>query len=452
MRRLSRILVTAALVALPLVGPAAARAQTPGRVPADAIDFWSALGDPTLEGLIARAFDSNLGLEAAGARIRAAKAQRLESTLDLVPSITATAGYSRQQFASASFPGAATGLPDHGLWDAGVQISWELDVFGRMRRTVAARNAMIDAAEVDVDDVRVLLAAEVAAAYFDLRGAQDRLAVATRNAENQRNTLQVTLDRLEAGRGTALDSERASAQLSSTLAVIPQLETAVAAASHRIDALLGATPGTTEIEPAASTLDMPPAIPSDLSDTLIRARPDVRSAEHRLEASSALVGAAKAGYLPRLSISGGAGYTAGAFDAIGESGTPRYAVGPVLSWPLFDLGRVKAGVDEARAQEAEASARYRQAILDARQELLTAIVAYERSRDRLGHLENAAAASERATDLARLRYEEGASDFLQVLDAERTQLDAQDRLAQGRSGVTAALVAVYRALGGRWPH
>jgi NodT family efflux transporter outer membrane factor (OMF) lipoprotein len=444
------MMAVAALAALSIPAPPAA-AQAPGGAPSDAMQLWREIGDPVLERLLAQALVSNLGIEAADARVESARARRRVSTLDLVPSVTATGGYSRQQLANASFPGSGASLPDRGLWDAGVQISWELDVFGRTRRTVDGRNALIDAAEVDVDDVRVLLAAEVAAAYFDLRGAQDRLAVATRNAENQRNTLQVTLDRLEAGRGTALDSERAQAQLSSTLAVVPLLETAVAAASHRIDALLGQTPGSTAIEPRAGAVRLPEAIPADVPEGLIRARPDVRSAEHRLEASTAFVGAAKADYLPRLSIAGGAGYTAGAFDAIGDSGTPRYAVGPVLSWPLFDLGRVKARVDEARANEAEASARYRQSILDARQELETAVVAYNRSRDRLRHLENAADASERATDLARLRYEEGASDFLQVLDAERTQLDAQDRLAQGRADVTAALVAVYRVRGGQWP-
>jgi NodT family efflux transporter outer membrane factor (OMF) lipoprotein len=450
MRSTARTVAIAVLVAISFA-PDTSAAQTHGPAERQAIEFWRAIGDPALERLIAQAFESNLEIEAAGARVESARARRVESTLDLVPSITATAGYSRQQLASASFPGSPAALPDRGLWDAGVQISWDLDVFGRTRRTLDARNALIDAAEVDIEDVRVLLAAEVAAAYFDLREAYDRLAVASRNADNQRNTLQVTLDRLEAGRGTALDSERARAQLSSTLAVIPQLETAVTAASHRIDALLGRTPGSTTIEPPIAALDLPDTIPANVPEALIRARPDVRSAEHRLEASSALVGAAKADYLPRLSIAGGAGYTAGAFHAIGDSGTPRYAVGPVLSWPLFDLGRVKARVDEARANEAEASARFRQSILVARRELQTAIVAWRGSRDRLTHLEDAAAASERATDLARLRYEEGASDFLQVLDAERTRLEAQDRLAQGRAGLTAALVAVYRALGGHWP-
>lgn len=442
----------AAALALGLV--TAAPADATAQDEPEAVAFWSRFGDPTLEGLIARALDANLDLRAAGARVESARAQRLGSALDLAPAITATAGYSRQQLASATFPGPGGGsLPDQELWDAGLRLSWELDVFGRTRRSLQGRNALVDAAEVDVEDVRVLLAAEVAAAYFDLRGADDRLTVARRNAENQRRTLQVTIDRLEAGRGTALDTERARAQLSSTLAAIPLLETAVAAARHRIDALLGRQPGAEPIdfEGRFPSLLLPDTLALTGTEALIRSRPDVRSAERRLAASSAFVGAARADYLPRLSVTGVAGYTAPAFDALGATGTPRYAIGPVISWPLFDLGRVHAGVEAARAEEDEAAARYDQAVLDARAELETALVAYHRSEERLGHLEDAAAASERATELALLRFEEGASDFLQVLDAERTQLDAQDRLAQGRTEATHALVAVYRALGGRWP-
>ena len=441
-------------LALSTLAPAAHAQPLPHRTEsATAVGFWRSFGDPTLEALIGRALEANLDLRAAGARVDAARAERLSSALDLVPSITAVAGYSRQQLATAAVPGPGAGALGQELWDAGVQLSWEVDVFGRARRSLQARNALIDAAEGEVDDVGVLLAAEVALAYFDLRGARNRLAVAGRNARNQRETLEVTLDRLEAGRGTALDSERAQAQLSSTLAAIPLLETAVAAARHRIDVLLGRPPGSTgaELGEDSAPVTLPDTLALSISQALILSRPDVRSAEHRLAASSASVGSAKAEYLPRLSITGVAGYTAGAFDALGGSGTPRYAVGPVVSWPLLDLGRVQARVNAARADEAEAEARYESAILNARADVETALVAYHGTQARLRHLEEAAAASERATELARLRFDEGASDFLQVLDAERTQLDAQDRLALGRTEAMTALVAVYRALGGQWP-
>ena len=168
----------------------------------------------------------------------------------------------------------------------------------------------------------------------------------------------------------------------------------------------------------------------------------------QLAAGSAFVGAAKAAYLPRLSIGGGLGYVGTTFDALGNSNRPRYAIGPVISWPALNLGRVRAGVDVARAQEAEAEAYYRKTQLQASEEIETTVVTYNKARRSLEYLAAAARASERAAALARLRFDEGASDFLQVLDAERTMLEAQDRLAAGRTAATTGLIAVYRALGG----
>lgn len=445
MRR-AAALVLALAAAAP---PTGARAQERG-APASPLAFWQTLGDPTLERLIGRALDANPDVRAVRARVGEARAMRTAAALDLTPSVTASAAYSRQRFAAAAFPGAGGGSPsDLDVWEAGVQLGWELDVFGRLRGSLDGQNALLDAAEEDLRGVRVLLAAEVAAAYFDLRGAQDRLAVARRNAENQRSTLRLTQDRLELGRGSALDTERAQAQLSSTLATIPALEAALAAAAHRLAVLLGQDP-----QASLPELDLeaaPPSLPElRIADpgAVARRRPDVRAALHRRDAGAAFVGAARADYLPRISVGAAVGYTANAFDALGDSGTPRYVVGPVVSWPLLDLGRVKTRVDAARAGAAEAEARYERTRLAALEEIETSLAAYTHTRARLHHLEEAAAASERATELARLRFEEGATDFLEVLDAERRMLEAQDRLAAGRTEAAGWLVAVYRALGG----
>jgi NodT family efflux transporter outer membrane factor (OMF) lipoprotein len=344
-------------------------------------------------------------------------------------------------------------FPDQNVWDAGLQLSWELDVFGRIRKSTQGRGALISAAEEDVQDLQVLLTAELAVAYFDLRGAQDRLQVARRNAENQRHTLEVTVQRLDAGRGNAFDSERARAQLSSTLAGIPTLEAAIAAVQQRIAVLIGRQ--TAELGDTAGGRASMPRLPESVvvpnADAIVRLRPDVRSAERQLAAGSAFVGAAKAAYLPRISIGGGMGYVSNTFESLGNSNMPRYAIGPVISWPALNLGRVKAGVDAARAQEAEAEAHYRKTRLQAHQEIETSVFAYNKARESLEYLEAAAGASERAAALARLRFDEGATDFLQVLDAERTMLEAQDRLAAGRTAATTGLVAVYRALGGALP-
>ena len=411
--------------------------------------FWQALGDTTLVRLIVAALDANRDVVAAEARIAAARATRVHTALDLGPAITASAGYSRQQLSSATVPGAGTSLPDQELWDAGVRLNWELDVFGRTRRSLQGRNALVDAAEEDVRDVGVTIAAEVARAYFDLRGLEDRLDVARRNAENQQSSLGLTRDRLDAGSGTALDTERAQAQLSSTLAEIPALEASIAAVQHRIAVLLGRSPGEAAVPPGGPTrLELPAQLALADPEEAVRRRPDVQSAASRVAARRAFVSAAKADYLPRIAIGGVAGYTASQFDALGNSGTPRYTVGPVISWPLLDIGRVKTGVDQARAGENEAAAQHQQTVLRALEEVETSLAAYAKARERLQHLEDAAAASERATDLARLRFREGGADFLEVLDAESRQLAAQDRLAAGRTEATTWLVAVYRAVGG----
>ncbi len=441
-----------ALLALLIIGGAVqARGQESEFTPS--VAFWKTLGDTTLVRLVGEVVKSNHDVVAARARLRGARASRLQAALDFAPTVTATASYTRQRFASASFPGSFGGaFPDQSVWDAGLQLSWELDVFGRIRKTTQGRGALIAAAEEDVQDLQVLLASELAIAYFDLRGAQDRLQVARRNAENQQHTLDVTLQRLEAGRGNEFDSERARAQLNSTLAGIPELEASIAAVEHRIAVLVGGPASGLKQETAEHAAAAPPALPDSIlvpnPDVVVRLRPDVRSAERQLAAGNAFVGAAKAAYLPRIALGGGMGYVGSSFEALGNSNTPRYAIGPVISWPALNLGRVKAGVDVARAQEAEAEAYYRKTQLQASEEIATSVVTYNKARRSLDYLEAAARASEHAAALARLRFDEGATDFLQVLDAERTMLEAQDRLAAGSTAATTGLVAVYRALGG----
>ena len=441
-----------ALLALVTIAMGAARAQEPEVT--SQLAFWKSLGDTTLTRLVSAAVKSNYDMAAARARLSGARAERTRTALDFAPTVTAAASYTRQRLASASFPGNfPAAFPDQNVWDAGLQLSWELDVFGRIRKSTQGQGALIGAAEENVADAQVLLSAELAGAYFDLRGAQDRLQVARRNAENQQHTLDVTLQRLEAGRGNEFDSERARAQLNSTLAGIPALESSIAAIEHRIAVLVG-RPATGLDADGAERIAMP-ALPDSIvvpsPDIVVRRRPDVRSAERGLAASNAFVGAAKAEYLPRISIGGGAGYVGNSWDALSNSNTPRYAIGPVISWPALNLGRVKAGVDAARAQEAEAEAYYRKAQLQASEEIASTVVAYNKARQSLEYLQAAANASERAAGLARLRFDEGASDFLQVLDAERTMLEAQDRLATGRTAATTSLVALYRALGGAMP-
>jgi NodT family efflux transporter outer membrane factor (OMF) lipoprotein len=415
--------------------------------------FWRGLGDSTLTLLISEALDGNPDVHVARARLRSARAARRLSAFDFAPTVTARAGFTRQQLAGAQFPGVASQLPRQDLWDGGFDASWELDIFGRIGRTVRAGGAFVSSAQEDVHDTQLSLAAEVARTYFELRGAQSELAVANRNAENQRRTVALTEERLAAGRGTAFDTERAKAELSLTLSGTPAIEARIAASQYRLATLLGRSPEALPraILASAELPELPDVVSVGSPAELVRRRPDVLSAERQLAAETMLVGAARTDYLPRLSIGGSVGYTSTAFDALGNAGTSRFLVGPVLSWPFLDIGRVRTRVDEARAHADEARAHYTSAVLGAIEEAETAIVAYERARARLTSLSDAARSSAHAAELAQLRFQEGATDFLQVLDAQRTLLSAESQLAIGRTAAATALVALYKAVGGAMP-
>lgn len=415
--------------------------------------YWRQLGDTTLDRLVGELLHENLDVRTAEARVRGARAARTNAKLDFVPAITFAAGYTRQRLATATFPGQSGPFPDQDIWDAGFDAGWEIDIFGRVRKNVRAQGALIEAAEEDVRNVQVILTAELARNYFELRGAQQQLAVARLNAENQRQSLQVTQDRLDAGKGTAFDTERAKAQVSTTLASIPTLEAQVAASQYSIGVLVGRPPAAVAAELVdAVELPSPPDSVELLNpDSLIKLRPDVAAAERQFAAGQALVGAAKADYWPRLTVGGSAGFTSDLPGSLGNEGTFRYAVGPVISWPALNLGRVKASVDASRAQADAAQAQYTQVVLAAMQDVETSLSRYRTARARLDRLDDAAASSERAAELARLRFSEGVTDFLQVLDAERTQLDAQTQAALGRTDAATAYAALFKALGGVLP-
>src|SRR5437762_2519610 len=419
--------------------------------PAVSADYWDQLGDTTLSRLIGEVQRANLDVRAARARVSAARSDRVRSALELTPATTVSAGYARQRLSSASFPGASGVFPDQSVWNAGVDAAWDLDVFGRIRHTVQAQGALVGVAQAELRDVQVWFTAELARAYFELRGAQEQLLVARQNAENQRRTFDLTRERLEAGRGSSFDTERAQAQLSSTLASIPARAAQVAAAQYRIGTLVGRSPSEVarELEQTAALPQLPEVTSIGTPDVVVRYRPDVAAAERFAAAQGALVGAAKASYLPRLSIGGTAGYAAPEFRSVGNQWTLRYAVGPVITWPGLNLGRAEAEVNAAEAREEAARAQYSRVVLSAMEDMETSLARYRAGRLQVERLQDASAASERAAELARMRFREGVTDFLQVLDAERTQLEAQDRLAQGRIDAATADAALYKATGGR---
>ena len=414
--------------------------------------FWADLGDSTLTMLIREAHRANMDVRIAQSRLTSARAARRLASYDLVPTITGTGSTSRQQFSLAQTPGLTSQLPASQLWDVGFDASWEVDVFGRVGRTVRAQGALAESSVYSLEDVQVSVASEVARTYFDLRGAQRQLAVSVRNAANQRKVVKLTEDRLAAGRGTAFDTERAKSVLYLTLAATPVLESQIAQDRNRLAVLLGRTPNALPaLADSSPLLRLPDTLYVGSPDQLVHRRPDVLRAERQLAARSLFVGAARAEYLPRVTLAARAGYAATAVDSLFKRGTSRLLVGPVVTFPLFDIGRVRERVEVAQAVQDEAQATYNATVLQALEESESSLVAYDRAHARLAILESAVRSSALAADLSQQRFEAGLTDFLQVLDAERTLLDAENQLEQGRTAAATALVAVYKAVGGTWP-
>jgi multidrug efflux system outer membrane protein len=415
----------------------------------DIAQFWTVFGDATLSALVADALQANHDLRIAVARLDEARALRGAARMDLGPTVAARAGYTDQRLSQSQ---AVGGLRDIKGYDTGLDAVWELDFFGRVRRELQASNADLQAAEAALFDTQVVVSAELSRSYFELRGNQQRLAVANRNVDNQRETLALTQARLEAGSGTELDTSRATAQLAATRASIAPLEAAVARAIHRIGVLTGRNPAAlrARLELPAELPLVPEMIAVGDPAQLLRRRPDIRISERRLAASTARIGVAIADLFPRVSFVGSVGYAAGSFGSLGDAGSGTHRIAPGISWAVLDLGHVRARIAAARARNDGALATYEQTVLRALQETEDVLVTHARSRDRLLYLSEAATASQTAARLARLRFENGAVDFLQVLDAERSLLAAEDSLAQSRADTATSLVAVYKALGGGW--
>jgi multidrug efflux system outer membrane protein len=371
---------------------------------------------------------------------------------DQFPTVTFSGGYSRNLDAAEQLPGVDMRDREFDASQAGFDGLWELDLFGRVRRNVEAARADVGVSAATVRDARVSVIAEVARDYFILRGLQDQLALTQRNAENQFNTLKLTRNRLEAGRGNQLDTARAEAQWQTTLASIPSLEAAIATTMYRLSVLTGRQP--TALNATLAPPAPPPALPLinaiGTPEQLLRRRPDVRVAERRLAGATARIGVATADLFPKVTLTGEVGYLAPTFSELGASDSRFFSLGPSISWAAFDLGRVRARIGSARALTDAALAAYESAVLGALEDTEGALINYGRSQTRRDALRVAAAASDKAADLAQKRFEGGLIDFLEVLDAERTALSAELLLSQSRTDAATSLVAVYKALGAGW--
>lgn len=412
-------------------------------------DFWKAFNDPLLNELVEDSLRANHDVRIALSRLREARALRGESRLDLAPTVTASAGATDARASERQMP-VSNADRDQDYYDAGFDAFWELDFFGRVRRGVEAQSALVQAAEAQLYATQVTVTAEIARNYFELRGAQQRLEVARRNAANQEESLRITRARLDGGRGTQLDVSRAQSLLSATLATIPDLETTATYAMFRLGVLTGRSPDAL-VDRLAEARPLP-VLPDThrigTPEALLRRRPDIQVAERQLAAATARIGVAVADLFPRVSFTGRWGFDATSSADLGDAGSETFGFGPSIQWAAFDLGRVRQRINQREASASGALARYEQSVLQALEETDASLTSYAQALAKQQHLRQSAQSSTEAATIARARFESGVADFLTVLDAERTMLETEDRLAVSETQTATALLSMYKALGG----
>ncbi len=411
-------------------------------------EVWSAFREQELDALIQQALKANTQIAQALARLDETRALAGLSFYSLLPTVTADSGVQRNK-PSGKDPFIP---PDVGTTDTyrlGFDASWEIDLFGSLRRQSEAIYREVDARAAALDAVRLSVVAETAQAYFELRGTQARLAVQERNLANLQENLDILRQQLDAGRGTELDVTRANALGLSVAAQVPQTRAAVSAQEQRL-AVLTAQPLARLRTQLAARKDLPPM--PDLvavgtpADWLAR-RPDIREADRLLAAEVSRIGVRIAEFYPKLTLTGAFGVTAQSFGDLGSE-AQRWSYGPGLSWSFLDFGRVRQRVQAQRAVADGAVARYQETWLKALEETENTLAAYRAWNESCAALELAVRESRTSVALARLRYDAGASDYLTVLDAERSQLDLEDQYAEAQTRRATALAAVYKALAG----
>jgi outer membrane protein, multidrug efflux system len=419
----------------------------------DDVAFWRGFGDPQLASLIDDTLVANHDLRIALSRFDAANAMLRGARFDRWPTITAQGSASDARASADQIPGVARDERDGESYSAGVRLGWELDLFGRVRRSVEAQRAQTGATAADLQALRVSLVAEVANEYITLRGLQERLIVARQSAQSQAETLDLVERSFSAGRGTEFDTARTRAQLETTAARIPALEAQIAFTEHRLAVLVGKPPGALidALESTRSWPNPPTSLDPGTPGELLRRRPDIAAAEHRLHAATARIGVATADLFPRFTLGGLIGTQAiDSSDLFGrDSETRLVALG--VDWSFLDVGRVRARIAASDADAAGELARYEQTVLLALEETESALVRYAKAQLEDQHLQRAAADSARAAALARTRNEAGVGTLLDVLDAERSNLQAQDAMAQSRAAKLGGVIQLYRAMAGGWP-
>ncbi len=450
--------------------------------------WWRSFNDPTLDALIARAALGNLDLQEAVLRIVEARSQVQSAAAQGLPNLRATGSYQREQLGlkgllqedgvydkvdrlgapnspvNAIAPGAGAALQNGAnnvldqlsapinLWQVGFDATWELDLFGRVRRSVEAANAQTEAAYESRNDALLSLEAEVAQTYVQLRGAQTLHDIAGSLVEQQSETVRLTESQAKVGLASQLDVQSAKAQLAQTKTQLPQYDQQIAQALNALAYLVGEPPGALEAQLSTpqAVPPVPPVVPVGLPSTLARRRPDIRRAEANLHAATASVGVAVAQFYPDVSLTGKAGTRATNASDLARWSHLFYSFGPSVSLPIFQGGALVANLRISKAREAETALDYRKTVLIALRDVDNALVVYRTDQARRDALADSVAAQQTSFDLARDSYRKGLTSFINVLDAQRQLAQAREQYAQGTTQVSTDLVSLYKALGGGW--
>ncbi|WP_275554040.1 efflux transporter outer membrane subunit [Mixta sp. Marseille-Q2659] len=433
-------------------------------------DWWKSFNDPQLNSLIDRAIAGNLSLQQAVLRIAGAREQLSQARGGLFPSINGSASAQKQQLGAKGMlesNGVYSQLDQNApelrssldsltqpvsLYQGSFDASWELDLWGKVRRQVEAADAQQQESLESRNDALVSLEAEVARAYLQLRGAQSITRTLQTQIEVAQQTLELTQSQQRNGLAPQLDVENARAQLSSLRAQLPQYQAQTRQAMNGLAVLLGKPPGAldNELMTEKALPALPAAVPVGIPSTLARRRPDIRQAEANLHAATANIGVSVAQLFPSLSLTGQIGVRNTDADYLDNWSSHFYSYGPSLSIPIFQGGRLVSSVKLSRAQQANSALNYRQTVLTALQDVENALVSYRTDQERVTQMDETVSALQSSFDLASDSYRKGLSTFLDVLDAQRQLAQAKQQAEQARVQSSLDLVALYKALGGGW--
>ena len=417
-------------------------------------EWWQVFNDPVLSSLIQRATTSNIDLKIAANRLEQSRAARQVVGADQLPGVAAGMGYQRERNSAEGLndPSGKAGKSAFSLWDGGFDASWEIDLWGRVRREVEAADATVAVAENDRRGVLLSLQAETARDYLQLRGVQDTLAVTRENLAVSSNSLELSNERFASGVATHLDVAEASAQVATVQARLPILEQRQAQLINALGLLLAQTPRTLQAElerehgPVAIAASIPVGLPSELAQR----RPDILQAQARMHVAAASVGVAEGDFYPRIVLSGNVGFQSMQLSDFGSWGSRQFGIGPQLSLPIFEGGRLRGMLRLRQVQEQEAALGYQQTVLRAWQEIDDGMSLYNATQLQQARLKEAVRHNQIALATAKQQYVEGVVDFINVLTVQRALLASQEQCVESSTAQGQALVGLYKALGGGW--